>query len=128
MHDLGLIHDLETLARRDAERRRVLGWLGASALTLAASAVGANSAGQCVASAEETPGPFPSNGSNSVNGKSSNVLTQSGIVRSDIRSSFGSARGAAPGVPLALTISLVDAGDKCSPLAGRAVYLWHCSR
>src|SRR5512144_222519 len=34
---------------------------------------------------EETAGPFPGDGSNGVN-----VLTESGIVRSDIRPSFGS--------------------------------------
>ena len=37
---------------------------------------------------EETAGPFPADGSNGVN-----VLTESGIVRSDITSSFGSASG-----------------------------------
>ena len=35
---------------------------------------------------EETNGPFPADGSNGVN-----VLTESGVVRSDIRSSFGDA-------------------------------------
>jgi hypothetical protein len=43
--------------------------------------------------AEETAGPFPADGSNGVN-----VLTESGIVRQDIRSSFGSIDGTADGV------------------------------
>lgn len=37
---------------------------------------------------EETAGPYPADGSNGVN-----VLTESGVVRSDIRSSFGTASG-----------------------------------
>ncbi len=44
---------------------------------------------------EETAGPYPGDGSNGPN-----VLTESGIVRSDITSSFGSASGVAEGVPL----------------------------
>ncbi len=46
--------------------------------------------GSCIADPEETNGPYPSDGSNTVNGMASNVLIQSGVVRSDIRSSFGS--------------------------------------
>jgi len=56
------------------------------------------------------------------------VLTESGIVRSDIRSSFGSSSGTADGVPLMVTLSLLDQANACAPLAGAAVYLWHCDR
>jgi protocatechuate 3,4-dioxygenase beta subunit len=58
----------------------------------------------------------------------SNVLTESGMVRSDIRSSFGSSTTVAPGVPLALTLSVVNSNTSCTPLSGYAVYLWHCTR
>jgi hypothetical protein len=42
---------------------------------------------------EETAGPYPGDGSNGVN-----LLTESGIVRSDITRSFGSASGVAKGL------------------------------
>ena len=44
---------------------------------------------------EETAGPYPGDGSNGVN-----VLTESGIVRSDLTTSFGAASGVAEGVPV----------------------------
>ncbi len=69
---------------------------------------------------EETAGPFPGDGSNGVN-----VLNQSGIVRSDIRSSFGSASGTAEGIPMTLQMTIVDVATK-QPLEGAAVYVWHC--
>ena len=68
----------------------------------------------------ETAGPYPGDGSNGPN-----VLNQTGVVRSDIRSSFAGLSGTAAGVPLNLALSLVDAST-CAPLAGYAVYLWHC--
>lgn len=71
---------------------------------------------------EETAGPFPGDGSNGPN-----VLTQDGVVRSDIRSSFGSASGTAEGVPLTLDLTILDAASD-APLAGAAVYAWHCDR
>lgn len=70
----------------------------------------------------ETAGPYPGDGSNGPN-----VLTASGVVRSDITKSFGSASGVAGGVPLTFELTVLDAAtDK--PLAGAAVYLWHCDR
>lgn len=57
-----------------------------------------------------------------------NVLTQSGIVRSDIRTSFGTMSGTAAGVPLTLTITVQDADLGCVPLSNYAVYIWHCDR
>jgi protocatechuate 3,4-dioxygenase beta subunit len=56
------------------------------------------------------------------------VLTESGIVRTDIRSSFGGSSGTAQGVPLSITLAMQDAGKSCAPLAGAAVYVWHCDR
>jgi len=73
---------------------------------------------------EETAGPYPGDGSNGVN-----VLTESGIVRSDITTSFGSASGVAEGVPLRIDLKLYDlTGTEVTPLAGAAIYLWHCDR
>jgi protocatechuate 3,4-dioxygenase beta subunit len=70
---------------------------------------------------EETAGPYPGDGSNGPN-----VLNQDGVVRSDIRSSFGSASGVADGVPLQIDLQIVDVANGCAPFAGAAVYIWHC--
>ena len=47
-----------------------------------------------------------------------NVLTESGIVRSDIRSSFGTSTTAAEGVPLTITLQRV-AGDRLRTVGRR---------
>jgi protocatechuate 3,4-dioxygenase beta subunit len=86
------------------------------------------SSGSCIADPAETAGPYPADGSNSAQGATSNVLTQSGIVRSDIRSSFISSTTTAQGVQVTLTLTLVDASDGCALLSGYAIYLWHCDR
>jgi protocatechuate 3,4-dioxygenase beta subunit len=72
---------------------------------------------------EETSGPFPGDGSNGPN-----VLNQSGMVRRDITSSFGSSTTRAAGVPVSLTMTINDYANNKEPLAGGAVYLWHCDR
>jgi len=82
----------------------------------------------CVADPTETNGPYPSDGTNSVSGTISNVLTTSGVVRSDIRSSFGISTNTAPGVPFTLTIKVVNVNSGCAVLSGYAVYIWHCTR
>jgi protocatechuate 3,4-dioxygenase beta subunit len=70
----------------------------------------------------ETGGPYPGDGTNGPD-----ALSQSGVVRRDIRSSFGSASGTAAGVPLEIVLTIVDTDtDKAIPDA--AVYLWHCDR
>ena len=71
---------------------------------------------------EETAGPFPANGSNGPS-----VLNQTGVVRRDIRTSFAGLSGTADGVPLTIALTIVSAST-CAPLAGRAVYIWHCDR
>jgi protocatechuate 3,4-dioxygenase beta subunit len=92
------------------------------------SSGGTSTDGSCTAVAEETEGPYPSDGSNTVNGQVSNVLSESGVVRSDIRSSFGGASGVAEGVPLTLTLTLLNSNNLCQTLSGYAIYLWHCTR
>lgn len=84
--------------------------------------------GSCSVIPEETGGPYPGDGTNSNSSGVVNVLTQSGVVRSDIRSSFGSASGTAAGVPLTIKLQIVNANNNCAALASAAVYLWHCDR
>jgi hypothetical protein len=49
------------------------------------------------------------------------------LVRSDIRRSFGTAKGVARGNPLTIDLRLVGAVTGL-PAAGLAVYLWHADR
>ncbi|WP_369272240.1 intradiol ring-cleavage dioxygenase [Streptomyces sp. R11] len=135
-HDRGLSYDLPVLARR----RMIRLMAGASLVPLvgctsqdetsasssASSAKGsASSAAECATIPDETAGPFPGDGSNGVN-----VLKESGVVRSDITKSFGDfAGGTAEGVPLTVTLTVVDAASGCgTPKKGAAVYIWHCDR
>jgi protocatechuate 3,4-dioxygenase beta subunit len=153
-HDLGLQHDLQVMAQRLMVRRRMLGLIasGGAALVLPAcggggdgasassgtasgssgsdgtSSSGTGTSGTCLADPTETEGPYPGDGSNSSHGSLVNVLAQSGVVRSDIRSSFGSFTGTAQGLKLTLTITLVNVNGNCAPLSGYAIYLWHCTR
>jgi protocatechuate 3,4-dioxygenase beta subunit len=92
--------------------------------TTATTATGAAvSDAECSTIPEETAGPFPGDGSNGPN-----VLAESGVVRRDIRSSFGSFTGVAEGVPLTVQLTVVGTADGCTPLPGAAVYAWHCDR
>jgi len=70
----------------------------------------------------ETGGPFPGDGTNGPD-----ALSQPGVVRRDIRSSFGSASGTAAGVTLEIALTVVDT-DTDKPIPDAAVYLWHCDR
>ena len=143
-HDKGLAHDLDTLGRR----RVLFGAAGLAATTLltawgcggggdattndASTSTGTSgsttSTGTCAVSAEETEGPFPADGSNTIDGSVSNALALTGIVRSDIRTSFGSMTGTAAGVPTTLKLTLVNANASCADLSGYAIYVWHCDR
>jgi protocatechuate 3,4-dioxygenase beta subunit len=82
---------------------------------------GSTTAAECTTIPEETAGPYPGDGSNGPD-----VLAQDGVVRSDIRSSFGSATGTASGVPARLQFTVVDAGAGCTAMKDAAVYVWHC--
>lgn len=149
-HDRGLEFDLSTLLSR-----RSLGmFLGAGTAaalaactpggsstggTTTATAAPADAAGIPSASAgptltraitgcgaetpQETAGPYPGDGSNGPN-----VLEASGIVRQNITASFGISTTAADGVPLTFKLTLLDNSNGCAPLAGAAVYAWHCDR
>jgi hypothetical protein len=112
------------MSSSDLNRRRVLQLLGgAGALALAGCASSSVRSGATSTSTtddsfttsigtsaatgtipEETAGPFPGDGSNGVN-----VLTQDGVVRRDIRPSFGSSTTVADGVPTTIKFRLADA-------------------
>ncbi len=49
-------------------------------------------------------------------------------MRSDITTSFGDYSGTAEGVPLTINLTILDVADGGTPLAGAAVYIWHCDR
>jgi protocatechuate 3,4-dioxygenase beta subunit len=101
-------------------RREVLGMMGVAgaAASLGCGSEGATSptatdgtsgttggsAASCGVSPTETIGPYPS-------------LTN--FVRSDIREGKS-------GAPLALTITVLNANNSCSPVANAAVDIWQC--
>jgi protocatechuate 3,4-dioxygenase beta subunit len=147
-HDLGLSHDLpKILGRRGL--LSVFGGVGvavvagcaaddaSSTSTASASASSSSSSATSAGTGtttdidigggeipEETGGPYPADGSNGPD-----VLTESGVVRSNITSSFGDASGVAEGVPVTVNLTVYDLnGDDATPLAGAAIYLWHCDR
>jgi protocatechuate 3,4-dioxygenase beta subunit len=143
-HDRGLSYDLPRLL----SRRRALtlfGGAGLVAVTAACAGESSPSTTRTAAAAQqtaatptgtasataaptaeipqETAGPFPADGSNGIN-----LLTESGVVRSDITSSFGAASGVAHGVPLNIALTILDlSGGRTTPLGGAAVYIWHCT-
>ena len=131
-HDRGLGFDLRQILSR---RTAVLGFgLGVGGLYLGLRGFGgeANATGiaadgsVCLADPVETAGPFPGDGTNSKDGATVNALQQSGVVRQDLRPSFNGMVPVAEGVMLDLVVSLVNVNAACVPLAGHAVYVWHC--
>lgn len=135
--DQGLGFDIGTLM----SRRRIMRILGVGVATAGLAACGTDSGSSSSASTttasgtststsssseeipEETAGPYPGDGSNGPD-----VLEESGIVRADIRSSFGDASGTAEGVPMTLELTIADLANGGSAFAGVAVYVWHCDR
>ncbi len=128
--DQGLAFDVATLV----SRRHALRTFGLGAAVLGLAACGGSAASSTASSTtaaasasgeipEETAGPFPGYGSNGVD-----VLEQSGVIRSDIRSSFGASSGTAEGVPMTLELTVKDLANGGTPFAGVAVYVWHCDR
>lgn len=139
-HDAGLSLDLPTMITR----RRALGLAAVGGLTTILAACGSGDGGAATSASpssaattastatgdasvaevpEETAGPYPADGSNGVN-----VLTESGIVRSDITRSFGTGSAVAEGVPLTIAMTVLDVQAGGTPVGGAAVYAWHCDR
>lgn len=133
--DQGAGFDISTLLTR----RRVLGLVGVGVGAAALAACGASgssdssgssgSSGGAASNAsttadgeipQETNGPYPADGTNGTN-----VLTESGIVRSDITSSLDGGT-TVDGVPLRFTFTVTDMVDDNVPFEGAAVYLWQC--
>lgn len=138
--DQGLGFDVATMVDR-RQLLRVFG-LGAAVVGLAAcgsnstsgaaspsasaassSAASPSASGSLTEIPDETAGPYPGDGSNGPD-----VLEQSGVVRSDIRSSFAGASGTAEGVPMTLELTILDLAKDAAAFAGVAVYVWHCTR
>jgi protocatechuate 3,4-dioxygenase beta subunit len=150
-HPHGLAHDLKTLNTTRLKRRRALAWLAGAGAAGALPLLGCGGSGDdvstttattttttggtttttggttttasCSVIPTETNGPYPADGTTSLN-----ALVLSGIVRSDIRSSFGSSTTTAAGVPLTVTLTLVNTNASCASLAGYAIYIWHCNQ
>ena len=122
-HDLGLSHDLPTIV----SRRRALGLLGGAGLALLAACSGREASRAAGGGArplipEEARGPFPGDT------PGADVLAESGVVRSDITGSFGTASAVADGVPLTLRLRVLDVSGGAGGAEGAAVYVWHCDR
>lgn len=152
-HEHSLAADLTAMLNLNSDRRQTLRWLlaGASALPIMGCGGGdsatdststtattttptttttttTTTTSSCSVIPEETGGPYPGDGTNSNSSGVVNVLTQSGVVRSDIRGSFNGATGVASGVPLTIKLQIVNTNGSCASLDGFAVYLWHCDR
>lgn len=127
--DQGASFDLTTLINRRSVVGAGLVGLGAVALAACApeseptATSTSTESGDGLPSGEipdETAGPYPGDGSNGPD-----VLEQSGIVRSDIRSSIG-VNDPVDGVPLEFTFAITDMANGDIPFEGVAVYAWHC--
>ncbi|MGS1129177.1 dioxygenase family protein [Micrococcus luteus] len=145
VEDQGAAFDVGTLV----SRRNALGIFGAGAGALVLAACGvqegaSSSSGSTSASAgssspaassssaasaspsatltemvTETAGPYPGDGSNGPD-----VLDASGIERSDLTTSIDTGT-AAEGVPLTVTMNVIDMANGDAAMTGAAVYLWH---
>ena len=138
VEDQGLAFDMGTVL----SRRRLLGVLGVGAGATALAACGASGTQKTGAGANgtastesttsansnsltemntETAGPYPGDGSNGPD-----VLDETGIERRDLKNSVDG-NGSVEGVPMTLTMRLVDISNDNQPLVGAAVYVWHCN-
>lgn len=143
--DQGLVFDLTTIEHR-LSRRKLLGMFGIDAGSAALAACSTSQTGAASSSSSETSaaasstassasaapsteltemnsetaGPYPGDGSNGPD-----VLEKVGVQRSDIRGSIGGG-AAASGVPLKLRMNIIDMVNGNAPIAGAAVYIWHC--
>ncbi|HWA03321.1 MAG TPA: hypothetical protein VG819_07310 [Rhizomicrobium sp.] len=133
--DGGLNEDLRRIGARMIERRRALSVFGGAAGALALAGVSpllrparVLAGGRCTADAPETAGPYPADGTNHAQGVTSDVLTESGVVRRDIRYSFLGTTTRAKGVKVKLRLKVANSAAGCAPLAGCAVYIWQCDR
>ena len=140
-HDKGLSHDLP----RFLARRRLLSVLGGVGATVAVAACGSDGGTSPTATSgeamggphspsnatvadgeipEETAGPFPGDGSNGPT-----CLARAASCAATSPAASATPRASAEGVPLTIRLKVYDLnGEDVTPLAGAAVYLWHCDR
>ena len=118
-HDQGFAHDLTVMVGR----RRLLALMGGVGLVSLSGFPAA--ALECIALPWETNGPYPADGTNTKDGQVVNALTEEGVIREDLRTSFGSLTPTADGLQLDMELTLLNA-DGCTPLEGYAIYVWHC--
>src|SRR5699024_1528634 len=133
IEDQGLSFDIATVV----SRRGALGALGAGSVTAVLAACSSGNASDSATTGRasdagssadsdltempgETAGPYPGDGSNGAD-----VLETSGVERSDIRSSIDGGT-TAEGVPLDITMTIIDMAGGDVPMEGAAVYLWQC--
>ncbi|MBW6522729.1 hypothetical protein KZ810_04390 [Sphingomonas sp. RHCKR47] len=154
-HGHGMTDDLPRLNRL-LERRRALQWfVGAGTAALVSGCGGSDgdaatstattttatptptptatttssATAACIADPAETAGPYPGDGTNTASGSTSNVLTLSGIVRSDIRwphfhfEVFSSLSNALSGRYAVLTSQLAMSAAACTAVySDTAIY------
>jgi protocatechuate 3,4-dioxygenase beta subunit len=65
----------------------------------------------CSVIPSETEGPYPA----------STMLDESWIARADIREDR-------TGIPVLMTLNLVDTNNACAPISNAAIYIWHCDK
>ena len=123
--DQGARFDMDTML----SRRRMLSifGLGAGAMVAAACSSGTTTSPSTTSATaaageipDETNGPYPADGTQDLN-----ILTRSGIERSDIRSNLDGS-STVDGVPLTFTFEVTDMANDSKAFAGAAVYLWQC--
>ncbi|HEY1551558.1 MAG TPA: hypothetical protein VGG28_27210 [Kofleriaceae bacterium] len=102
----------------EIDRRSVLVILGGS-LVLAcksssddASPADASSTDSCATIASETSGPYPD---------LDNMISNAAYERSSIAEDQ-------TGTALKFTLSILDSGNACAPIAGALVMVWHCNK
>ena len=142
VEDQGLAFDMKTIESR-LSRRKLFGLIGIGAGSAALAACAPNnpengngsastttngapsttdgaSATDLTETKTETAGPYPGDGSNGPD-----VLEKVGVERRDIRGSIGGG-ATASGVPMTLKMNTIDMVNSNAPMAGAAVYIWHC--
>lgn len=78
------------------------------------------SAPSCIVAPTETIGPYPA--------FSGGIVTLASLWRADITTDVAGTYAQRTGVPLTVTLKIVNPGNACEPLAGYDVYIWHCDK
>ncbi|WP_424927066.1 hypothetical protein [Amaricoccus tamworthensis] len=114
----GLAGDLPDLIGR-SRLLDIMSRLGAAVLASPAATF------ECATTPWHTTGTLRDDGHDTLNDLTVAALTGGGIIRRDLRPSFGNRNGKASGPPLTLHITLISDRDR-TPLPGHVIYLWHC--